>query len=105
MSEQCCSNSDNHENKTCSCGCGSSHDGGEGHCNCAEKFLEIADEAWVEVLKDKIKSKIIAHKGEDMDKLAEIIAKANGKKWCNIIASKTNCREFKEHLKDFFTKD
>lgn len=91
----------------CNCGCGDKehhhHHDSEDSCGCAEKFLELADEAWAEVLKEKIKEKIYAHKGEHMDKLAEIIAKANGERWKNKISSKHNCHEFKEDLKDYFT--
>lgn len=115
MTEQCCTNmqgqgttipcpcgcgakisiySDNGSNCGCNCGCG---------CNCSEKFLKLADEAWMEVLKEKIKGQIIAHKGEHMDKLAEMIAKTNGKKWKNKIASKMNSHEFKDNLKEFFS--
>lgn len=108
MTEQCESN--NFENQkggcTCGCGCGcGSHarPQNEGHCHCAEKFLEIADEAWKEVLKEKIKAKIISKKGEHIEKLAEMIAIANGEKWKHKIAAKMKCNEFKEGLKDFFS--
>ena len=107
MSEEC-NKSEYSQEESCSCGCGSHHhhhhhhhDETEVRCHCAEKFLEIADEAWVEVLKEKIKEKILTHKGEHMEKLATIIAKANGDKWKNKISSKTNCNDFKETLKEF----
>lgn len=89
----------------CKCGCGDNyhhhHHDGES-CDCAEKFLHLADEAWVEVLKEKIKAKIISKKGEHLEKLADIIAKANCEKWKTKIASKHNCNEFKEDLKAYF---
>jgi len=96
------------ETGSCGCGCGShhhhhGHHDEEGGCHCAEKFLEIADEAWRELLKEKIKSKIIAKKGEHMEKLAEMIAMANGEKWKHQISAKMKCHEFKENLKEFFT--
>lgn len=112
MTEQCgCGHShDYHKECTCGCGCGcgcgcrsGSHHHHDEDCNCAEKFLELADEAWKEVLKEKIKAKIIAKKGEHMDKLAEIVAKANGEKWKNKITAKVQCHEFKEQLKDYFS--
>lgn len=81
---------------SCGCGCGCS-------CSCSDNFLKLADEAWMEVLKEKIKCKIIAHKGEHMDKLAELIAKANGERWKNKISSKTKSNEFKDELKAFFS--
>lgn len=108
MTEHCGTNMNEYSKEgTCSCGCGSKihshHYGSEEGCHCAEKFLEIADEAWKEVLKEKIKAKIIAKKGEDIEKLAEIIAKANGEKWKHKISAKTKCNEFKDSLKEFFS--
>lgn len=106
MTEQCGAHTHEYQQEgTCSCGCGKKfhiHDS-EGGCNCAEKFLAIADEAWKEVLKEKIKARILTHKGEHMEKLAEIIATANGEKWKHIISAKTKCNNFKDHLKEFFT--
>lgn len=110
MTEQCNTHGHQHEGSCscgcgCGCGCGSHHhhhNDSEG-CKCTEKFLEIADEAWREILKDKIKSKILSHKGDHMDKLAEMIAKANGERWKNKISAKTKSNEFKEGLKEFFS--
>lgn len=87
----------------CGCGCGGHHHHDEDKCHCAEKFLEIADEAWKEVLKEKIKAKIIAKKGEHMDKLAEMVAMANGEKWKHKITAKLKCGQFKDDLKEFFS--
>lgn len=115
MSEQCCTNMQGSGTTVpCPCGCGAKisiySDGGcscgsncSCGCGCSDKFLKIADEAWMEVLKEKIKDKILAHKGEHIDKLAEIIAKANGEKWRNKISAKTKGNEFKDSLKEFFS--
>lgn len=95
---------------TCGCGCGCGcgcrshhHHNDEDCCNGAEKFLELADEAWIEVLKEKIKTQILAHKGEHLDKLAELIAKANGERWKNKISAKTKGKDFRDDLKEFFS--
>lgn len=113
MTEQSCTGMQGHGTTLpCPCGCGAkiSIYSDEGHncgcgcgCSCSEKFLQLADEAWAEVLKDKIKQKIIEHKGSHMDKLAEMIAKANGERWKNKISSKTKSNEFKDELKSFFS--
>lgn len=114
MTEHCNEHTHGHQqegNCSCGCGCGSKghgyhhhhHEEEEGGCSCAEKFLQIADEAWTEVLKDKIKAKILAKKGDHIEKLAEIVAMANGEKWKHIISAKTKCHKFKDELKDFFT--
>lgn len=93
-----------HEGRQCGCGCNRHpHHHSEGSCNCSEKFLEIADEAWKEVLKEKIKDKILAHKKEHIEKLAEIIAIANGEKWKHLILAKTKEHEFKDKLKEFMS--
>lgn len=88
-----------------SCGCSKHHHGHdeEGNCCCAEKLLMVADEAWKEVLKDKIKEKIIAKKGEHLDKLAELIAVTNGEKWKHKISARLKCDEYKDQLKEFFS--
>ena len=110
MTEQCGSNMHGHHQEgSCSCGCGCGknfhvHGDSEGGCNCAEKFLQIADEAWKEVLKESIKAKIIAKKGEHIDKLAEMVAAANGEKWKNKISAKTHCNKFKDELKEYFSE-
>ena len=109
MTEHCNEHThEHHEGGDCSCGCGHGNHGHHHHeegggCNCGEKFLQIADEAWREVLKEKIKAKILAHKGDHIEKLADIVAMANGEKWKHIISAKTKCHKFKDELKDFFT--
>lgn len=110
MTEQCCCGGGHHgccKEGSCTCGCGSKihiheHEA-EKSCHCAEMFLHIADEAWKEVLKEKIKDKIIAQKGEHIEKLAELIATANGEKWKHIMTAKAKCNQFKDTLKEFLS--
>lgn len=108
----------------CGCGCGSNYHehhkegchcqsceakrqyhehGMDGSCCCAEKFLMLADEAWKEVLKDKIKEKICAQKGEHIEKLAELIATTNGEKWKHKMSAMMKCDQYKDQLKEFFS--
>lgn len=65
-------------------------------------LLEIADEAWTEVLKDKIKEHILKNQGKKMDELAEIVSEANGARWKHKMEKKQKCREFKEKICHFF---
>lgn len=108
MTEQCGSNMHEHHHSGgschcgCGCGCGSKHNE-DGKCNCAENFLELADIAWKELMIEKIKAKMIAKKGEHIEKLAEIIATANGEKWKHKIGSKVNINDFKDKLKEFMS--
>lgn len=90
------------------CSCCQKHDRQEayehqGSCCCAEKFLTIADEAWKEVLKEKIKTKILEKKGEHMEQLAELITTINGEKWKHKISERLKSDEYKEKLKEFFS--
>lgn len=106
MTEQCgkhsceCQKEEQH-----SCSCGQKHHPHdiEGSCCCAEKFLNLADEAWKEVLKEKIKAKILAKKGEHLEELAELIATINGEKWKHRISARLKCDEYKDKLKEFFS--
>lgn len=44
------------------------------------KFVELADEAWTEVLKEKIKEHI-RKESTNMDKFAKLVAEANYERW------------------------
>lgn len=73
------------------------------HCHCEEKFLKLADDAWMELLKEKIKAKVEKEQGESLDKVADIVAKANSEKWKHKIMIKCKCEEYKNTLKEFFS--
>lgn len=88
---QCCSQ------KSGPCGSGD----GDKSCNYAEKFLELADQAWMEVLKEKIKDSIRSN-DKKLDELAHLITEANHDRWQKKIESKKCCGSFDEKLKNFF---
>lgn len=73
------------------------HEGYNEHC---QEFLCLADCAWMECLKEKIKDHIKKQDGEHLDKLAEIITEANKKRWKNKMNKKTCCHEFEQKLCD-----
>lgn len=79
------------------CGCGCKQCG----CNYAQKFLELADCAWMELLKEKIKEHIQAN-AKNMDELARMIAEANHERW----KKKMECNQcsggFENKLSEFF---
>lgn len=97
----------------CSCCCDCScHDGGcheeEDCCNGAS-LLELADEAWTELLKEKIKGHILAN-DHKLDELAKLVSDANHKRWANKLkqdkcsADYDNCcDEFEEQLCKLFS--
>ena len=97
----CCS----HQEK-CSCPCHAKHEEAchseDRHEDMSGWFLEVADCAWKEVLKDKIKEYIVATQNDRMKELAQIIAEGNNHRWKNKMEKKQGCKEFQEKLCDYF---
>jgi len=73
--------------------------------SCEEKFLKLADDAWMEILKEKIKNEIEKNQGESLEKLAEIITKTHCEKWKHEVNIKSKCEEYKKTLKNFFSSE
>ncbi|OGI02291.1 MAG: hypothetical protein A2Y25_10150 [Candidatus Melainabacteria bacterium GWF2_37_15] len=88
------------EHYQCACKHEHSH---KDKCSYRDELLELADEAWMEVLKDKIKANILAKKGDEVQKLADIISKANGERWENKMKAKRNMEDYKNTLKDYYS--
>lgn len=74
------------------------HEKGEFAC----ELLELADQAWMELLKEKIKEQILASGGGHLDQLAKLVAESNRQRWQHKMASKTLCEEYKEKLCSLF---
>ncbi len=85
----------------CGCGCGK----GEGQKEKFEYFLELADCAWKEVLKDELKKQIQANQKNRMPALAKIIAEANSARWKRKMEKRESCSEFKDKLCNFFSQE
>lgn len=93
--------------KSCCCPCHAKHDQCDEECSSESKtnyFLEIADEAWEEVLKDKIKDHILKTQNERMNKLAKIVAEGNNQRWKNKMEKRHGYMEFQEELCEFFSQ-
>lgn len=88
-----CCQSHQHEHSECH---GHSH---EDECGDFSKILlELADEAWMELLKDKIKEKILASSGKNLDQLATTVSEANKERWKSKMAAKKQCHAYKDKL-------
>jgi hypothetical protein len=87
----CCCHHHHHHNDD------ESHDG-----HFSKQLLELADEAWMEVLKEKIKEKIIASSGGHLDKLAALVTETNHMRWNNKMTADRACEDFKKKLCDLF---
>ena len=100
-----CSCHTQHQKCCCPCHvqhneCSNSHD----HDDKARYFLELADEAWQEVLKEKIKEHLLKTQSDRMTKLAKIVAEGNNQRWRNRMEKKQGCVDFKEELCEFFSQ-
>lgn len=78
--------------------------GKEQECNLHEKLLCLADEAWKEVLKEKIKVEIEKSSGEKLTKLAKVVAEANGRKWQFMIQGKKACDDYKHQVRSLLAE-
>lgn len=92
----CCSHDHCHDQTCC-------HD----HENHNEDFshflIQLADEAWMEVLKEKIKENIRAGKNGPIDELAKTVAEANGERWRHKLSLQKNQRDFKNKINTLFS--
>lgn len=99
-SQGVCSCCGHHE---CSCKQGHAHE--HDHADFSQQLLEMADAAWMEVLKDKMKEHIKKSSGEQLDQLAGIVAEANKVRWKNKMANHKVCSDYKERIHGFFWHD
>jgi hypothetical protein len=107
--DSCCSHHHHHD-ESCSLGegscdvkghsCSSEHE----HENFAEELLQLADEAWMDVLRCKVKDKIKENSGDHLDQLAAIIAEGNHNRWKIKMSAKQNINDFKSKMRDFFNR-
>lgn len=91
--QSCCSHHD--------ASCGDSHQHEE-RGSFAEELIEMADDAWMEVLHEKIKEQILTSSGKHLDELAQLVASANHERWKNKMSSHKGCSDFKDKIRDFF---
>jgi hypothetical protein len=91
-----------HGHASCSCCC---HQ--QCQCDChkqqhkyADELLRLADEAWMEVVKEKIKEEIRQNSGEHLKQLAQLVAASNQKRWSEKLSEKKNHDDFEGQLKN-----
>lgn len=87
----------------CGCCC-HSHDECHDQGDFATDLLELADEAWMCLLKDKIKAQILATNGQHLDELAKLISDSNNSRWKLKMAKKQTVEEFRTKIHSFFSK-
>lgn len=74
------------------------------HEDYARRLLQMADDAWEELLVDKIKEHIGAESEKNLDKLAKIVAESNHERWKHKIDVQRVGEEYMAKLFNFFQK-
>lgn len=108
MSHEChqgsCCTQNHHSHSSChsSSGCCEDQDCG---CSChhhgqkySDELLALADEAWMELIKDKIKEEIKKNSGEHIDRIASLVAKTNHARWKFKMDEKQNEHTYEDEL-------
>jgi hypothetical protein len=93
--------------------CAACHEGDHHHHGChdqsheegdfAHQLLRMADEAWMEVLKEKIKKEVLAKSGDKLEKLAKIVAEANEARWHQKLSLMDAAHTFADKIRSFFS--
>lgn len=96
-----------HQGQVEPCGCcchhkDGSHSCGDEHKNFSQELLQLADDAWMEVLKEKIKEEILSSSGKHLGKLAKLVSEANNTRWKNKLAQSKTCEDFNHKVTEFF---
>ena len=108
MSHHHCHGHHHHHHGCCEeeheCGCCCHHHsddhGDEG--DFASQLLQLADEAWMEVLKEKVKAHVAKSSGAQLEKLAKIVAEGNKDRWRMKLGAKKGCDDFHAKIAEFF---
>ncbi|MBI2786321.1 MAG: hypothetical protein HYX60_08485 [Legionella longbeachae] len=96
--------------ENCSCPCHFQHENchhgihDHGEEISANYFLELADEAWEDVLKEKIKEYILETQNAHMVKLAKIVAEGNHQRWKNRMEKNQGSKDFMEEICKYFSQ-
>jgi hypothetical protein len=98
----CCHHEGHHHD---GCQCSSCQHAGHGQSgDFSAKLLEMADEAWMEVLKEKIKEQVAASSGDKLDKLAKIVAESNNARWHQKLELMDIAHNFADKVRGFFSQ-
>lgn len=65
----------------------------------ADELLELADEAWQKVFKEKLMERIRANDTK-IDQMVDIVAEANHMRWCNKLKHEQTAWNYEDQLMD-----
>ena len=98
MHEECCE-----ESCKSSCGCGSCSSTEKECCeenmSHSKMMMDLANEAWSELMKEKMKAAYEKAMGDKMSKMAAVGVEACMAYWNHKMKSEASCAEFEEKLK------
>lgn len=98
----CCCEHEHHHRHNCCCEhehcCNGHH---HQYDDFSSQLLEIADEAWLELMMEKIKKVIEKTNGSQMDQLAKVVAKTNKKCWESKVCTNECKEDYRKTIKDF----
>lgn len=80
-----------------------SHDHHEHQHTYADELLAVADEAWEELLKDKIKEEILKTSGEKLTEIAKLVNQTNHDRWNGIMAEKNSEETYEVRLRNLLS--
>lgn len=95
-----CSQGSCSANKGSCCGCQNCKCACHQHGKYADELLQLADAAWMEVLKEKIKEEIRANAGDQINQLAKLVSTANHARWKDKMQSKKDYENFENQLRN-----
>lgn len=102
--DSCCESHHHHHHHghchdECSCCCHDECSGQHHHGKFSRELLELADEAWMEVLKEEIANEIRKTSGDHIKKMAKLVNETNHDRWKELMAEKKGFEEFEDKLK------
>ncbi len=81
------------------------HHAHEHHDDFAHQLLDMADEAWMELLKEKVKEQIKTSSGAQLDQLAKLVSEANHVRWKHKMGLQKDAQTYQDKLSAFFQKE
>lgn len=98
---KCCSEDHCHDG---SCDAHHEHSCCHEHDDFYSQLIQMADEAWMEVLKCKIKDQIKEKSGTHLDELAKIVSDSNHNRWKHKLEARHGINDYKNKVRDFFNQ-
>jgi hypothetical protein len=67
-----------------------------------EHLVELADIAWMELVKEKLKEEIRNADADHIDQLVKVISSYNRQRWHAKLSEKSGCEDLEQQVKEIF---